>query len=115
METQLLREYERLLAEHRSSTAALARVIPALAIERLHEALPLAAALVVYGDLNEGFVPRLRIRRVLDADGVTLFDVEVGHEDPAIESLVDEVNIEVLDVLNGVTNGAYLGEHVLRP
>jgi hypothetical protein len=111
---QLLRSYERLRVAHARSGEELAEVLVRVTIARVREVLPAAEALELYGDLNEDFVPRLRIRRVLAADGSVLFDVTAGHRDRAVEDMVDEVDIEYLDALSELSPGKFVGAVELR-
>lgn len=106
---QLLRSYDELRAAHARSAAELAEALVRVTFARVREALPTAQALDLYGDLNEDFVPRLRTRRVLAADGSVLFDVTIGHHDRAVEDMVDEVDIEYLDALAELTPGKFVG------
>lgn len=51
----------------------------------------------------------MRVRRVLSADGSVLFDVEHGHVDRRVETAIDEVNSEYLDLLLDLTGDTYMG------
>lgn len=58
---------------------------------------------------NEDWIPVLRIQRVLDDDGRVLFDVGFGHDDRAVEDMIDEVGSEYLDLLLDLTGDDYMG------
>ena len=76
--------------------------------------LPGASVIEVHGEFNEDWLRTLRIRRVLTADGTVLFDVEEGHEDPQVETAIDEVNTEYLDLLLDLTGDTYMGASAIR-
>ena len=46
---------------------------------------------------------------MFDNDGVTLFDIGDGCSDSAVEDAVDEVDIEYLDLLIGLTGDELMG------
>lgn len=69
--------------------------------------LPTATTAGVEGWTNEGWLRVLRVRRVLDADGVVLFD-DGQREDRVVEDLVDEVGTEYLDFLFDLTGDTYM-------
>jgi hypothetical protein len=75
--------------------------------------LPGASTIDALGELNEDWIPTLRIRRVLDADGRVLFDVDTGHPDRAVEDAVDLVDVEYLDVLIDLTGDECMGHVVI--
>jgi hypothetical protein len=87
-----------------------------VAIETVADVLPSTHQLDVFGELNEEWVPTLRIQRVLDARGSVLFDTREGHDDRAVEDTIDDVDIEYLDVLIELTGDDYIGRHTIdRP
>ncbi len=45
--------------------------------------------------------------------GGLLFDVDAGHEDEAVEELIDEVNVEYLDLLLDLTGDECLGSKMI--
>jgi hypothetical protein len=73
---------------------------------------PTAARIDVEGWMSEDWLRVLRARRVLDAEGVVLFDVALGA-DPDLEETIDEVGTEYLDLLLDLTGDAYMGHHEL--
>jgi hypothetical protein len=89
-----------LLLSHRSSRE--------WAFESIAEALPGTKEIVVRGEINEDWIPRLRVQRVADANGGVLFDVESAH-DPGVGATIDGVNAEYLDVLVELTGEDFLG------
>ena len=84
-----------------------------VALATLADVLPGAATVEARGELNEDWIPTLRVQRVLDAGGRVLFDVETGHPNRAVEDAVDLVDIEYLDVLIVLTSGEYMGHVVI--
>jgi hypothetical protein len=73
------------------------------------EVLPGAAHLEAVGEVNEDWIPTLRIERVLLASGEVLFDASAGHPDRAVEDAIDMVNVEYLDVLIDIAGDDYMG------
>lgn len=61
------------------------------------------------GRVNEDWIPTLRIQLVLDENGRVLFDVAVGHDNRAVEDMIDEVGTEYLDLLLDITGDDYMG------
>jgi hypothetical protein len=53
---------------------------------------------------------------VVGIEYVVLYDIETGHDDPAVETRIDEVGFEYLDLLLDLTADDYLGtKPVVRP
>lgn len=102
-------EFNRVLDEWQSLGRTLAELAVRLAVETLVDVLPGATAIEVHGEFNEDWLRTLRVRRVLTADGTALFDVKEGHEDPQVETAIDEVNTEYLDLLLDLTGDACMG------
>lgn len=103
-------------AAQRRNTAAVAELVPLLvemAIATVAEVLPGADALETEGEMNEDWVFTLRIQRVLDAAGEGLYDVSVGHEDSEVETTIDEVGVDYLDLLLDLTGDEYLGRKTM--
>ncbi len=96
---ELIRAFQRAREAHTNATGELVPLLVRMALKAVQDVLPGAAQLEVRGELNEEWLQILRIQRVLDAADVVLFDVTVGHDDEAVESTIDEVNIEYLDRL----------------
>jgi hypothetical protein len=82
------------------------------ALQTLRGLFPSASTVEVEGWMNEDWLRVLRVRRVLGAEGVVLFDVAPGA-DPEIEEAIDEVGTEYLDLLLDLTGDAYMGHHEL--
>ena len=97
--TALVGRYERARDAHQSAVVTLVPLLAEMALESVAEVLPGAHELEVLGEINEDGVPILRIQRVLGADATVLFDVVLGHDDRAVEDMIDEVSIEYLDPL----------------
>lgn len=98
-------------ARERYDTAAdeLRTQLVRLALTTLAEVLPGADSIDALGEYNEDSIPTLRIQRVLSLGSDVLFDVDVGHQDRAVEDAVDRVDIEYLDPLIDLVGDAYLG------
>jgi hypothetical protein len=114
VDPELEAEFSRVLDEWQALGRTLAELAERLAIETLVDVLPGASVVEVYGEFNEDWLRALRVRRVLTADGGVLFDVEQGHEDPQIETAIDEVNTEYLDLLLDLTGDTYMGASAIR-
>lgn len=103
-------------AANERRTAAVDDFVPPLvemALASIAEVLPGASALATEGEMNEDWAFTLRIQRVLDAAGEVLYDVSAGHEDPEVETTIDEVGIDYLDLLLDLTGEEYLGRKTL--
>lgn len=114
VDPELEAEFSRVLEEWQSLGRTLADLTEQLAIETLVDVLPGAAVVEVHGEFNEDWLRTLCVRRVLTADGTALFDVEEGHEDPRVETAIDEVSTEYLDLLLDLTGGTYMGASAIR-
>ncbi len=96
---------------------AVSRYVPALvkaALARIADVLPACDQVEVLGEINEDWIPRLRVQRVLDQHGTVLFDVRSGHDSRAVEDTIDEVNVEYLDRLIDLTGDEHIGVTVIR-
>ena len=105
-------------AANERHTAAVADFVPLLvemAIATVADVLPGADRLETEGEMNEDWAFTLRIQRVLDAAGEVLHDVSAGHEDPEVETTIDAVGVEYLDLLLDLTGEDYLGRQTIRP
>jgi hypothetical protein len=109
VDQDLEEEFSRVLDEWQALGHTLAELAERLAIETLVDVLPGAAVVEVQGEFNEDWLRTLRVRRALDADGIVLFDVEQGHDDPRVEAAIDEVNSEYLDLLLDLTGDTHMG------
>jgi hypothetical protein len=85
-----------------------------MALVSIAEVLPGASALETEGEMNEDWDFTLRIQRVLDAAGEVLYDVSAGHEDPEVETTIDAVGVDYLDLLLDLTSDEYLGRQTIR-
>jgi hypothetical protein len=63
----------------------------------------------VHGEMNEDWAFTLRVQSVLDREGGVLYDIGVGHEDPAVEDTIDQIGVDYLDLLMHLTGDQYLG------
>jgi hypothetical protein len=94
---------------HTDAVAELVPLLVEMAMATVAEALPGADKLETEGEMNEDWAFTLRIQRVLDADGDVLYAIGAGHDDPVVETTIDEVGIEYLDLLLDLTGEDYLG------
>ena len=74
--------------------------------------IPKASIAEVEGWINEDWLRVLQVRRILDADGVVLFDVAQGA-DRVVEDAVDDVDTDYLDLLLDLTGDTYMGHREL--
>jgi len=99
-------------AAHQRHTEAVAEIAPLLvemALATVADVLPGAEMLETEGEMNEDWAFTLRIQRVLDDDGDVLYDVSSGRHDPVVETTIDEVGFDYLDLLLDITGEEYLG------
>ena len=94
---------------HADAVADLVPLLVEMALSSVAEVLPGATVLETEGEMNEDWRFTLRIQRVLGVGGEALYDVETGHDDPGVETRIDEVGFEYLDLLLDVTGDDYLG------
>jgi|GEM_PF-4766509 len=71
--------------------------------------LPGTSSLEVMSDLDEDGRWILGIERVLGEDGRVIFDVQVGHDDAAVEEAVDLVGVDYLDWILDLTCAGDIG------
>ncbi len=109
----LTRDYERAHDERQRAIAALIPLLVRMALESVAEVLPGTQRLEVYGEVNEDWVPILRIQRVLGAEAMVLFDVAAGHDERAVEDVIDDVNSEYLDVLLDLSGDDFMGAQTI--
>jgi hypothetical protein len=101
-----------MLADYQERGTHLTALAERMTWETLRRPFPSASTVEVEGWMNEDWLRVLRVRRVLDAEGVVLFDVALGA-DPNVEETIDEVGTEYLDLLLDLTGDAYMGHHEL--
>lgn len=106
-------EFDRAPAGYQRQGTRLAGLAEGMVWQTVRTHLPNAQVIEVEGWMNEDWLRVLRMRRVLDGDGVVLFDVAEGADDPALEAAIDEVGTEYLDLLLDLTGDAYMGHHEL--
>jgi hypothetical protein len=53
--------------------------------------------------MNEDWIFKLRIQRVLDSHSCVLYDVTIGHEDHQVEDTIDTVGCEYVDLVLDIT------------
>ncbi len=106
---ELEAEFGRVLNEWQALGRTLGDLCERLAIETLFDLLPGTSVVEVHGEFNEDWLRTLQVRRVLTANGTVLFDVEEGHDDPRVESTIDEVNTEYLDLLLDISGDTHMG------
>jgi hypothetical protein len=107
--TQLTTAYRVAVVRHDEARRTLVPLLEQMAIETVADVLPGAANLQAVGEVNEDWIPTLRIERVLTTSGEVLFDASDGHPERAVEEAVDMVNVEYLDVLIDITGDDYMG------
>jgi hypothetical protein len=108
-DTVLTGEYRRARNEHARAVDALVPLLVQMAMESIAEVLPAAHELEVLGRINEDWIAILRIQRVLDENGRVLFDVALGHDERAVEDMIDEVGSGYLDPLLDLTGDDFMG------
>lgn len=112
-DAHLVSDYHNAMRRHRAARDEVVPLLRRLALGTLADVLPGASTIDALGELNEDWIPTLRVQRVRDADGRVLFDGDTGHADRAVEDAVDLVDIEYLDVLIDLTSGEYMGQVVI--
>lgn len=112
-EPSLTAAFDAAQQRHTEAVAELAPLLVEMALATVAEVLPGADTLETEGEMNEDWAFTLRIQRVLDADGRVLYDVGVGHDDPEVESTIDEVGLDYLDLLLDITGEEYLGRKTI--
>lgn len=105
----LTTEVDRALAEHARAVDVLVPLLERIALESVAEVLPGAHEIDVHGEINDDWMPILRIQRVMDGSGDVLFDVQVGHPDPTVQDTIDKVNCEYLERVLNLTGDDYFG------
>jgi hypothetical protein len=106
---QLTAAYRVAFERHEQARRELRPLLEQMATEAVAEVLPGAAYLEAVGELNEDWIPTLRIKRVLTAFGEVVFDSSQGPLDRAVEDAIDTANFEYLDVLIDITGDEYMG------
>lgn len=101
--------YEDLRAQMARLVEELTSVLEEVAISCLQDVLPGTSRLEILGDFDEDLQRRLRVQRVMGDGGAVLFDITVGHDDPVVEEMIDQVGIEYLDLLIELTGDHYVG------
>jgi hypothetical protein len=94
---------------HADAVAGLVPLLIEMALTTVSEVLPGATVLETEGEMNEDWLFTLRIQRVLGTDGAVLYDIGIGHDDPEVETCIDEVGFEYLDLLLDLTGDDYRG------
>jgi len=112
-EPSLTAAFDAAQQRHTEAVTELALLLVEMALATVAEALPGADTLETEGEMNEDWAFTLRIQRVLDTDGGVLYDVGVGHGDPVVESTIDEVGFDYLDLLLDLTGEEYIGRKTL--
>ena len=113
VDAALFAEYSRTREQHEAASRALVPLVERMAVESVAEVLPGTTALEVHGEINEDWLPILRIQRVLDDKGAELFHVDGAH-DHAVERAIDSANAEYLDLLIDLTGDDYMGTNTVE-
>ena len=108
-EPSLTAAFDAAQQRHTEAVAELAPLLVEMALATVAEVLPDADTLETEGEMNEDLAFTLRIQRVLDADGGVLYDVSSVHDDSGVETTIDEVGVDYLDLLLDITGDDYLG------
>jgi hypothetical protein len=114
VDAALFAEFSRTREQHELVGRALVPLVERMALELVAEVLLGTHVLEVHGEINEDWLPILRIQRVLDAWGAELFHADDGHDDRAVEDAIDIANTEYLDLLMDLTGDEYLGTKTLE-
>ena len=113
VDAALLAEYSRTREQHEAASRALIPLVERMALESVAEVLPGTSVLEVHGEINEDWLPILRIQRVLDGNGTELFHADDAH-DPVVELAIDSANTEYLDLLIDLTGDEYMGTNTVE-
>ena len=113
VDAALLAEYSRTREQHEAASRALVPLVERMALESVAAVLPGTSALEVHGEVNEDWLPILRIQRVLDGNGTELFHADDVH-DHAVEHAIDSANAEYLDLLIDLTGDEYMGTNTVE-
>src|SRR5690606_25309716 len=113
-EPSLTAAFDAAQQRHTEAAAELAPLLVEMAVATVAEVLPCADTLETEGETNEDWAFTLRIQRVLDADGRVLYDVIAGDEDPEVETTIDEVGVDYLDLLLDLTGDEHLGRQTIK-
>lgn len=92
--SEVVRDYTAALAQYGQAVDDLGRQFALVALATLADVLPGATAVEAFGELNEDWIPTLRIRRARSADGEVLFDADRSDSPRAVDDVVDEVDID---------------------
>lgn len=114
VDAALFAEYSRTREQHEAASRALVPLVERMALESVAEVLPGTTALEVHGEVNEDWLPILRIQRVLDDKGAELFHADDAPRDGAIERAIDGANTEYLDLLIDLTGDEYMGTNTVQ-
>ncbi len=105
----LIAAFDAAQQRHAEAVVGLVLLLIEMALTTIAEVLPGATVLETEGEMNEDWLFTLRIQRVLGTDGAVLYDIGIGHDDPEVETRIDEVGFEYLDLLLDLTGDDYLG------
>jgi len=110
---ELIENFDRARVTYEQTVGELIPLVVRMAFESVADVLPGANEFEVHGEINEDWLPLLRIQRVLDASGEVLFDVEARHADDAVVETISEVNVEYLGLLIDLTGDGFMGAHTI--
>lgn len=105
--------YSQAVRLHQVALSRLVVLLRRMAMETLGDVMPGVSTVIALGEFSEDWIPRLRIQRILDAEGRVVFDADVGHPDRDIEDAVDFVDTEYLDVLIDLAPDDYFGSVII--
>lgn len=90
----LIEAFEAAQERHTAAVADLVPLLIEMAFSTVSEVLPNATVLETEGEMNEDWLFTLRIQRVLDRESGVLYAIDAGHDDPEVETRIDEVGFE---------------------
>ncbi len=105
----LIEAFDAARERHAAAVAALVPLLIEIALATVAASLPGAEVIETEGEVNEDWLFTLRIQRVLDGKGEVLYAAGLGHDDPHVETTIDTVGFDYLDLLLDLTGDDYLG------
>lgn len=90
MDPNLIAHFERARLAYETAVERLVPLAARMAAATVADVLPDAHTIEVRGEMNEDWLPTLRIQRVRNAAQQVLFDAGEGHDDPAVEQAIDD-------------------------
>jgi hypothetical protein len=110
----LIEAFNQANERHAAAVAELVPLLIEMALTTVAEVLPGAEVIETEGEMNEDWLSTLRIQRVLDGNGTSLYEIVDGHGDANVEEAIDRVGFEYLDLLLDLTGDDYLGHKTIQ-